>query len=139
MPESLALLDAELREAMGAKKCWRCGCFQDTVNTLQESDSIKTSLHALLDDASKLFEPKRYDCMGCDVCWPAVAQNIAAELDPVIGRESEIERVIQILSRRTKNNPVLIGDPGVGKTAIVEGLAQKIAEKDRDQTSHRHA
>ena len=49
-------------------------------------------------------------------------------LDPVIGRENEIERVIQILSRRTKNNPVLIGDPGVGKTAIVEGLAQKINE-----------
>ncbi|MCS7230905.1 MAG: ATP-dependent Clp protease ATP-binding subunit [Elusimicrobiota bacterium] len=52
------------------------------------------------------------------------------QLDPVIGREDEIERVIQILSRRTKNNPVLIGDPGVGKTAIVEGLAQKIAKGD---------
>lgn len=50
------------------------------------------------------------------------------KLDPVIGREKEIERVIQILSRRTKNNPVLIGEPGVGKTAIVEGLAQKIVE-----------
>ncbi len=49
-------------------------------------------------------------------------------LDPVIGREKEIERVLQILSRRTKNNPVLIGDPGVGKTAIVEGLAQRIIE-----------
>lgn len=48
------------------------------------------------------------------------------KLDPIIGRDKEIERVIQILSRRTKNNPVLIGDPGVGKTAIVEGLAQKI-------------
>ncbi|MCG0238245.1 MAG: ATP-dependent Clp protease ATP-binding subunit [Firmicutes bacterium] len=50
------------------------------------------------------------------------------KLDPVIGREKEIERVIQILSRRTKNNPVLIGEPGVGKTAIVEGLAQRIVE-----------
>ncbi len=50
------------------------------------------------------------------------------KLDPVIGREKEIERVVQILSRRTKNNPVLIGEPGVGKTAIVEGLAQRIAE-----------
>nr|WP_321502935.1 ATP-dependent Clp protease ATP-binding subunit [uncultured Dethiosulfovibrio sp.] len=52
------------------------------------------------------------------------------ELDPVIGRSAEIRRVIQVLSRRTKNNPVLIGDPGVGKTAIVEGLAQKILAGD---------
>ncbi len=48
------------------------------------------------------------------------------KLDPVIGREDEIERVIQILSRRTKNNPVLLGEAGVGKTAIVDGLAQDI-------------
>jgi len=54
----------------------------------------------------------------------------AGKLDPVIGRDSEILRVIQILSRRTKNNPVLIGEAGVGKTAIVEGLAQKIASND---------
>jgi ATP-dependent Clp protease ATP-binding subunit ClpB len=52
------------------------------------------------------------------------------KLDPVIGRDEEIRRVIQVLSRRTKNNPVLIGDPGVGKTAIVEGLAQRIVSKD---------
>jgi ATP-dependent Clp protease ATP-binding subunit ClpB len=52
------------------------------------------------------------------------------KLDPVIGRDEEIRRVIQVLSRRTKNNPVLIGEPGVGKTAIVEGLAQRIISKD---------
>ncbi len=58
--------------------------------------------------------------------------QMAAEgkLDPVVGRQKEIERVIQILGRRTKNNPVLIGEPGVGKTAIAEGLAQRIANKD---------
>ena len=57
------------------------------------------------------------------------AQN--RELDPVIGRDEEIRRTIQVLSRRTKNNPILIGDPGVGKTALIEGLAQRIINKDR--------
>ena len=56
------------------------------------------------------------------------------KLDPVIGRDEEIRRVIQILSRRTKNNPVLIGEPGVGKTAVVEGLAERIAAKDVPDT-----
>jgi ATP-dependent Clp protease ATP-binding subunit ClpC len=66
------------------------------------------------------------DQLGFDL----TARAEAGKLDPVIGREKEIERVIQILSRRTKNNPALIGEPGVGKTAIVEGLAQRIIAGD---------
>ena len=66
------------------------------------------------------------ECYGRDLTRDAAS----GKLDPVIGRDEEIRRVIQVLSRRTKNNPVLIGDPGVGKTAIVEGLAQRIIRGD---------
>src|SRR5206468_2665103 len=66
------------------------------------------------------------DQLGIDLTSAARANK----LDPVIGREKEIERVVQILSRRTKNNPVLIGEPGVGKTAIVEALAQRITRSE---------
>jgi len=84
----LTQLAIELRAAMAAKKCWRCGCFQDAVDTLQNSAAISEPLGSLLNEAGKLFEPKRYDCLGCEVCWPAVAQNLAAELDPAVAEGS---------------------------------------------------
>ena len=77
-----------------------------------------------MDDYSK--DPKILDKFGRNIV-EAVKQG---KIDPVIGREEEIRRVIKILSRKTKNNPVLIGEPGVGKTAIVEGLARRIVDKD---------
>ena len=70
------------------------------------------------------------DKLGVDLTKAARSQ----QLDTTVGREQEIQRVTQILSRRTKNNPVLVGEPGVGKTAIVEGLAQRIASNDVPST-----
>src|SRR3546814_7206243 len=70
-----------------------------------------------------------------DVCSSDLSRNLnelarEGKLDPVIGRDEEIRRVIQILSRRTKNNPILVGEPGVGKTAIAEGIAHRIIKGD---------
>ena len=70
------------------------------------------------------------DQLGVDLTMAAKSEK----LDPVVGRSSELERVEQILSRRTKNNPVLVGEPGVGKTAIVEAMAQKISSGECPDT-----
>lgn len=115
------------------------------LSIMQESDSyaynflseLNIDPEKLLDSAEGLSgeaeensqgksSTKSLDKFGRDLT--KAAKN--GEIDPVIGRENEIRRVIQILSRRTKNNPVLIGEPGVGKTAVAEGLALKIVEGD---------
>lgn len=83
-PSKINQVEHELHQAMAAKKCWRCGCFQDTIDALQGSAIIHAGLGLLLEEARTLLEPKRYDCLGCEICWPAVAQNLAAELDPVV-------------------------------------------------------
>ena len=88
-----------------------------TARVMMESASQPASAHG---ESSK--QTPLVDQLGTDL----TTQAAEGKLDPVIGRQMEIERVIQILSRRTKNNPALIGEPGVGKTAIVEGLAQRI-------------
>src|ERR671934_1528558 len=76
------------------------------------------------------LDPNRWTLKTQEAFNSAVEAARGSKLAPVIGRDDEIRRVIQVLSRRTKNNPVLIGEPGVGKTAIVEGLAQRIESGD---------
>ena len=93
---------------------------EELQRTTQEKAPVQQSGKAQRNEQSLLAEFSR------DLTQNALDQ----QLDPLVGRDAEVERVIQILCRRTKNNPVLIGEPGVGKTAIVEGLAQKIADGD---------
>lgn len=92
------------------------------LNRQQYDDSDATSSQR----RSKKAKKTALDFYGTDI----TAQARSGKLDPVVGRENQIRRLITILNRRTKNNPVLIGEPGVGKTAIVEGLAQRIVSED---------
>ncbi len=93
---------------------------------------------AIAQSVEKLRQGRKADGESAEEGWDALAKytrDLTEEarqgrLDPVIGRDDEIRRTIQVLARRTKNNPVLIGDPGVGKTAVVEGLAQRLAAGD---------
>ena len=94
---------------------------------LEESEKKGSGSKSKIENATKT---PSLDALGVDLTDLAKS----GKLDPTVGREPEIQRVIQILSRRTKNNPVLVGDPGVGKTAIVEGLAQRIAVNDVPRT-----
>jgi len=102
---------------------------QQTLRVMEESKD-KNKTHR---ERRQLGKPKRAKAKSTTPMVDQLAVNLTdlaedGKLDPVIGRETEIERVVQILARRTKNNPALIGEPGVGKTAIVEGLTQRIAD-----------
>jgi ATP-dependent Clp protease ATP-binding subunit ClpC len=92
----------------------------------QQYDDSEDSIDASGGTRTKKGKKTALDFYGTDI----TAQARAGKLDPVVGRDAQIRRVITILNRRTKNNPVLIGEPGVGKTAIVEGLAQRMIAED---------
>lgn len=85
---ALEVVLQELGSAMAATKCHRCGCYQDTVQALAGSFVLPAIFASQLAEACALFEPKRYDCLGCEVCWPALAINAAAELDPALAESS---------------------------------------------------
>jgi ATP-dependent Clp protease ATP-binding subunit ClpB len=130
---SVALNDAEsLRETMG-----------DSYLSVDHmlvvlADKLGSSKNEIVDAIRKLRGSKKIETSEPELTFAALEKYgrdltelaRAHKLDPVIGRDEEIRRVIQVLSRRTKNNPVLIGEPGVGKTAIVEGLATRIVQGD---------
>lgn len=78
----------ELGSAMAATKCHRCGCYQDAVLGFSRSSKLKAYLADLIAEAQTLFEEKRYDCLGCETCWPAAASNAATELDPALADAS---------------------------------------------------
>jgi len=101
----------------------------DSANLLPENVEFKQQKAKQTIVKEKKYKPKKHkktvlDFLARDLTDSLVQKNI----DPVIGRDEEIKRIVQILSRRTKNNPVLLGEPGVGKTAIIEGLAKKIMQ-----------
>ena len=92
--------------------------------------TLREELSRVQNDKTAATRPNKETSLLGEFSRDLTQAAMENQLDPLIGREGELERVVQILCRRTKNNPVLIGEPGVGKTAIVEGLAQRIADGD---------
>src|SRR5258708_8030427 len=135
-------LRRELREVMGAADAARAELHDEYLSTehllLALADRIGVDREQLLKALQEVRGSHRVTSQNPEDQYQALERYgrdlteaaRAGKLDPVIGRDEEIRRVIQGLSRRTKNNPVVIGEPGVGKTAIVEGLAQRIIRGD---------
>lgn len=113
-------------EGIGAEVLRESGVTEEKIIALLNGEEPAGGNSPIYSNGTSTGKSATPELDKCGRDLTAMAKN--GDLDPVIGREKEIERVVQILSRRTKNNPVLIGEPGVGKTAIAEGLAQRIVE-----------
>ena len=114
--------------------CWAC-CAKRSALPRRFCRSAGLKLAQIRDELARVTQEKappqqrqRESSLLAEFSRDLTQAAMDGQLDPLVGRDGELERVIQILCRRTKNNPVLIGEPGVGKTAIVEGLAQRIAD-----------
>jgi ATP-dependent Clp protease ATP-binding subunit ClpC len=159
-PRAKRVLENSLREALQLKHTY-IGTEHMLLGVLREGDSLAVKVLRLLGVEPMAIRAQIIQLLSNQQHGPEMAEATAGhrgpafsstspaldqfgrnltqlarehKLDPVVGRERETERMLQILSRRTKNNPVLIGEPGVGKTAIVEGLAQRIADKSVPDT-----
>ena len=128
--EHLLLALAKERDGVAAQILMSFGVNYETIR--QELENIIKGTPTMQEETPKKSKTPALDHFGRDLTELAMKD----ELDPIIGREKEIQRVAQILSRRKKNNPVLIGEPGVGKTAIAEGLALRIVQKKVPRVLH---
>ena len=128
--EHLLLALAKERDGVAAQILMSFGVNYETIR--QELENIIKGTPTMQEETPKKTKTPALDHFGRDLTELAMKD----ELDPIIGREKEIQRVAQILSRRKKNNPVLIGEPGVGKTAIAEGLALRIVQKKVPRVLH---
>ena len=123
---------AAISSSPASCSCWRPSRIAAPVGkALKEARATRAALEKAIEEVrggEKVDDPGAEEKRGALEKYTVdlTARARAGKLDPVIGRDDEIRRTIQVLQRRTKNNPVLIGEPGVGKTAIVEGLAQRI-------------